>query len=274
MNVIEFANYICDVAIPRMEDLVSNNTANPRISKLWTTLRRSNTKFVWTPVKGYTLDNVVKEIKAYKVVYYFDVRHEQSLNAMTALINFAFHNQYEVFVDPKKGRGLKTLVDRQRGESIKYGGRWQTQEYEQIYKRLQSHYVLQMDGEKYPKLKSWSLDGERYFKLGELGRWVNTATFMEANMDKINMGYIQPTTESVISTLLDVDRIKYNVTVNVDRIRAGTELLVRYNLDDEKQKEWETMFLQPQSKENATILNGTAVATSVVFPNEVIVLKK
>lgn len=209
----------------------------------------------------FSLADVQLMIKRFKVVRFFDVRDPEPLATIQALINFAFRGEYQLKEDPQKGRTLVTLQSRRAGESLSYGGLVYTQDQKDSeFKRLESEYILNVNSGLFPALDGWIVDGERYFCLGDLGRWVNTATHGENNLGQVNVAYDMRNHESLQYLLEHVndayneprDGFGFNV-VFTTAVVAGSELLVRYAATDAELQLWEQKFAQPQPEGNAVL---------------------
>lgn len=121
------------------------------------------------------------------VTHYWDVRDSVRLEKLVAVVNFVHYNHYEVRSStiPDAGYGLFALKNMDQCTPLfRYGGRWwsDNDEYDGTPPRLDNYYMLKPNPDEFNQnpiaadlafLKDWVLDGERYFRIYDLGRWMN-----------------------------------------------------------------------------------------------------
>lgn len=133
---------------------------------------------------GFDAGELRTVLVKFRVTHFEDVRDPDRVRMIVALMNFCLFDKpvrIQQSNIPGAGYGLfATAPITQRKIVADYGGRWNSMPRKESVKsdqyapRLQSNYVITAMSNA-QQLNGWLLDGERFFTLGEAGRFINAA---------------------------------------------------------------------------------------------------
>jgi hypothetical protein len=279
-NVAGFVNLLLNQVILRVKGVESQME---RLEALWQDLGGESIGQydLMDDNRYFDFVEFVNLIKDFKVVYLFDVNDKVALKQMEILINFAFYGQFYLKETPGKGRGLYSsrIIDKAQFNKnpIIYGGRWHSRDYNTVFpERLQSDYILEAEHIKYPALKGFIIDGERYFKLGELGRWINhTSDYSRGVL--VPVFYSQLKRKKIRDDEVALQRalskgLQFKVRAG-RTITKNKEILISYSRGKGREQ-WEETFGKQQELTNVKIDrdDGVLISTRIIFPNEEVIL--
>ena len=220
-----------------------------------------------------SLDQFRTLLGQFRVTHYFDVHDPLRREQMRILINFIHEGKYELRrsgLGKDSGFGLFTLRNLDNFSSnalFEYGGRWMSDnaEDEGVPLRLENRYVIEPaeTGDFDFLLKGWVLDGERFFQLKDLGRWVNHSS-TQTNVKWV-LRHDYPSLTEFIRAGMPMD---YKLMEGVS-VAAGSELFINYG--DEGPHE-PTPDYSTMANVSADPRDGAIVADHTIIPNEYIAM--
>jgi hypothetical protein len=203
-------------------------------------------------------------LSRFKVTHYDDVHNSETRHQMRIIINFIYYGRFEIRPSraSNAGYGLFALSTVDFDTTITtYGGRWLSDNTEQEGElpRIANRYLLELPFHPYLRQKGWVLDGEAFFRLKDLGRWINhppknrRATVTWKFNDTISL-------EEWLSS---------GMTLNiVGQTQKGAEIYMNYG----ENSPMET-FPNYANMPNVQVVQNNLVATHTIFPGENIKLE-